>query len=141
MSEIVLFACSVVVSGLLLFSSIYFIVMMADLECDYINPIDLCKSLNKYALTDMAVQCVLFLLFVVCSSWIAALIQLPLFVFHCSRILKKNYLFDPTEIFRTLSAYKRVYAVKAVFHVFCFFYFLYRMVAAIAATHPLANKA
>jgi hypothetical protein len=37
-------------AAVLLFAMVFFIIMFSDLECDYINPIDLCNRLNTFVL-------------------------------------------------------------------------------------------
>lgn len=70
--------------------------MLSDLECDYINPIDLCNKLNQVPLIiiESKIQLVipekmfhagLTLLFLLCFSLTAFLINLPLVVFNISR--------------------------------------------------------
>ncbi|KAL3897642.1 MAG: hypothetical protein SGCHY_003273 [Lobulomycetales sp.] len=41
--EAMLFLLSVSIAAGLLFAMVYFIIMFSDLECDYVNPIDLCN--------------------------------------------------------------------------------------------------
>jgi hypothetical protein len=50
MSEAILFLFAVFMAAVLLFAMVYFIIMFSDLECDFINPIDLCNKLNQVSL-------------------------------------------------------------------------------------------
>ncbi|RUS23355.1 cornichon protein-domain-containing protein [Endogone sp. FLAS-F59071] len=45
--EGLLFLFGVIMAALLLFIMVFFVIMFSDLECDYINPIDLCNKLNQ----------------------------------------------------------------------------------------------
>jgi hypothetical protein len=69
--EAMLFLFSVVVSAALLFAMVYYIIMFSDLECDYVNPIDLCNRLNTFVIPEMGAQAALTLLFLLSGSWIA----------------------------------------------------------------------
>jgi formate-dependent nitrite reductase membrane component NrfD len=69
--EAMLFLFSVVVSASLLFAMVYFIIMFSDLECDYVNPIDLCNRLNTFVSPEMAAHAALTILFLLSGSWIA----------------------------------------------------------------------
>jgi hypothetical protein len=57
----------------------------SDLECDYINPIDLCNRLNAYIIPEAAVHAVLTLLFLVNGYWIALILNLPLLAFNVKK--------------------------------------------------------
>ena len=45
------------------------------------------------------------------------------------RIMKKNHMYDATEIFRTLSSHKKESFIKLGFYLLSFFYYLYRCVS------------
>ncbi|KAK0486156.1 cornichon protein-domain-containing protein, partial [Armillaria novae-zelandiae] len=47
-----LFLFAVLMAAGLLFCMVFFIIMFSDLECDYINPIDLCNKLNQFVLPE-----------------------------------------------------------------------------------------
>ncbi|KAL0073335.1 er-derived vesicles protein erv14 [Phycomyces blakesleeanus] len=133
MGQVLLFVIASVFSIMMLFLSIFYVIMFTDLECDYINPFDLCRKLNKFIIPEMAIHAAMFSLFVLNGSWIAVLIHLPMFIFHAKKVYKNDYLFDATEIFRTMWAHKKEYFIKIAFYAFCFFYFLYRMIVEMVA--------
>ncbi|KAI9218703.1 cornichon protein-domain-containing protein [Blastocladiella britannica] len=105
-SDAVLFLFAVVMSALLLFAMVFFIIMFSDLECDYINPIDLCNKLNQacttksfdklrvYSIDPICIQFVMpefaahwFLTacFALTGSWMALVINLPLAGYHVKK--------------------------------------------------------
>ncbi len=49
------------------------------------------------------------------------------------RVMNNTYLLDATEIFRTLSQHKKECFIKLGFYLLSFFYYLYRMIAALIA--------
>lgn len=80
--------------------------MFSDLECDYINPIDLCNKLNavcpifmyrivtavvlmydvpQFVLPEMGAHAFLTLLFLLSFQWIALLLNLPLVAFNVNK--------------------------------------------------------
>ncbi|KAG2195147.1 hypothetical protein INT47_006596 [Mucor saturninus] len=109
------------------------VIMFSDLECDYINPIDLCNKLNQFVLPEMGAHAFLFFMFLVNGSWISLVFNLPLAAYNVNKVMKGRHMYDATEIFRTLSQHKKECFIKLGFYLICFFYFLYRMIVALIA--------
>ncbi|KAI7869431.1 cornichon protein-domain-containing protein [Spinellus fusiger] len=105
-----------IMAALLLFSMVFFVIMFSDLECDYVNPIDLCNKLNKFVLPEMAAHAFLSFLFLVYGSWIALLLNLPLVVYNIRKVTNNRHMYDATEIFRTLSVHKKECFIKLAFY-------------------------
>ncbi|KAG9285780.1 hypothetical protein G9A89_013205 [Geosiphon pyriformis] len=129
--EAFLFLFATVWAAVLLFVMVFFTIMFSDLECDYINPIDLCNKLNQFVLPEMLAHAFLFVLFLINGSWIAALINLPLMIFNVQKVTNNRHMFDATEIFRTLGQHKKECFIKLGFYLITFFYYLYRMIVAL----------
>lgn len=55
----------------------------------------------------------------------------PLVGWHYLRWSEKKHWHDPTEIFRKLPEHKREAIIKLAFYLLSFFYYLYRMIAAL----------
>ncbi|KAJ1921721.1 hypothetical protein H4219_000454 [Mycoemilia scoparia] len=118
--------------------------MLTDLECDYINPIDLANNLNNYVVPEMAVHAVIFAVFLLSFEWMTVLINLPLFAWNASKFTKGSYRYDATEVFRTLDKHKRENFIKVGFYLLSFFYYLYCMIMALIADsspEPVATGA
>ncbi|KAF7298082.1 hypothetical protein HMN09_01029500 [Mycena chlorophos] len=128
-----LFLFAVLMAAGLLFCMVFFIIMFSDLECDYINPIDLCNKLNQFVLPENIAHAFLATLFLLGGQWTALLLNLPLVVYNLNKIRSKNHMYDATEIFRTLPAHKKESFIKLGFYLLCFFYYLYRMIVALIA--------
>jgi len=126
-----LFLFSVLSSAGLLFTMVFFIIMFSDLECDYINPIDLCNKLNIFILPEMGFHAFLTTLFLLSGQWFALLLNAPLVAYNANKIRQKNHMYDATEIFRTLSQHKKESFIKLGFYLLSFFYYLYRMILAL----------
>jgi hypothetical protein len=67
--------------------------MYSDLECDYINPIDLCNRLNMYIVPEAGVHAFLTILFLINGYWVPLILNLPLLAWNA----KKYVLPDPRE--------------------------------------------
>lgn len=126
-----LFLFAVLMAAGLLFTMVFFIIMFSDLECDYINPIDLCNKLNQFVLPENIAHAFLTLLFLLSGQWFAFLLNLPLMLYNANKIRNKNHMYDATEIFRSLSGHKKESFMKLGFYLLSFFYYLYRMIVAL----------
>ncbi|ORZ09527.1 cornichon [Absidia repens] len=138
--EAMLFLFAVIMAALLLFMMVFFVIMFSDLECDYINPIDLCDKLNQFVLPEMGAHAFLFFMFLVNGSWMAILLNLPLVIFNIQKVMSNRHMYDATEIFRTLPAHKKECFIKLGFYLIMFFYFLYRMIVALIAADSSAAR-
>ncbi|KAJ3737626.1 cornichon [Lentinula guzmanii] len=128
-----LFLFAVLMAAALLFCMVFFIIMFSDLECDYINPIDLCNKLNQFVLPENTAHAFLTTLFLISGQWMAFLLNAPLLGFNANKIRNKNHMYDATEIFRTLPGHKKESFIKLGFYLLSFFYYLYRMIVALIA--------
>lgn len=80
-----LFLFAVLLSAVLLFTMVFYIIMFSDLECDYINPIDLCNKLNGFTLPEIAAHAALTTIFLFTGQWIALLLNAPLVAFNVNK--------------------------------------------------------
>ncbi|KJE91474.1 hypothetical protein CAOG_02604 [Capsaspora owczarzaki ATCC 30864] len=132
-TDAALYIFAVIVSAALLFLMVYFIIMFSDLQCDYINPVDLCNSLNVYILPEVGLHAFLTTLFLFRLQWLALLLNVPLVAYHAHRIHSKRYLYDSTEVFQSLGKHKQESFIKLGLYLVCFFYYLYSMITALIA--------
>ncbi|ORX87178.1 cornichon [Basidiobolus meristosporus CBS 931.73] len=128
MSEVIIFLLAVIFSALFLFAMVFYAIMLSDLECDYINPIDLCNRLNQFILPEYIGQYVMAIVFLFSGNWTALIINLPVVAFNTMQLTNSRHMYDATEIFRTLPAHKKETFLKMGFYLLCFFYYLYRMI-------------
>ncbi|KAH8828206.1 cornichon [Flagelloscypha sp. PMI_526] len=128
-----LFLFAVLFAAGLLFCMVFFIIMFSDLECDYINPIDLCNKLNQFVLPENIAHASLALLFLLCGQFTAFLLNAPLLAYNANKIHNKAHMYDATEIFRTVPNHKKEAFIKLGFYLVSFFYYLYRMIVALIA--------
>ncbi|KAI8369183.1 cornichon protein-domain-containing protein [Choanephora cucurbitarum] len=113
-----------IMSALLLFAMVFFVILFSDLECDYINPIDLCNKLNQFVLPEMGAHAFLFLMFLLNGSWIALALNLPLLAYNVNKVMNGRHMYDATEIFRTLPQHKKECFIKLGFYLLVRSFFL-----------------
>ncbi|CCE61944.1 hypothetical protein TPHA_0B02720 [Tetrapisispora phaffii CBS 4417] len=128
-----IFIFAVIANCVNLFAQVHFTILYADLESDYINPIELCSRVNKLIAPEAALHAFLSVLFLLTGHWFVFAINLPLLAFNGNKLYKKLQLLDATEIFRTLNKHKRESFLKLGFYLLLFFYYLYRMIATLIA--------
>ncbi|KFY73357.1 hypothetical protein V499_06557 [Pseudogymnoascus sp. VKM F-103] len=126
-----LYLLAVIINAVNLFLQVFFTIMYSDLECDYINPIDLCNRLNTYIIPEAAVHGFLTFLFLINGYWVALILNLPLVAYNVNKIVSNSHLLDATEIFRKLNVHKRESFSKLGFHLIMFFFYLYSMIVAL----------
>jgi hypothetical protein len=129
--EALLFLFATIMAAVLLFTMVFFTIMFSDLECDYINPIDLCNKLNQFVLPEMMAHAFLSFMFLINGSFIAFAINLPLIAYNINKVVNNKHMYDATEIFRTLGQHKKECFAKLGFYLISFFYYLYRMIVAL----------
>lgn len=131
MASASLFILAVVANCINLFGQVHFTILYADLEADYINPIELCSKVNQLIVPEAALHAILSLLFLLNGYWFVFLLNLPILAYNVNKIYNKVQLLDATEIFRTLGKHKRESFMKLGFHLLMFFFYLYRMIMAL----------
>lgn len=128
-----LFILAVLLCAIMLFLTIFIVIMFSDLECDYINPIDCCNRLNQFVLPEIGLQTFLFVIFLFTGHWFTMFINLPITAYNIKKVTDHAHMYDATEIFRTLSKHKKESFIKLGFYAVCFFYYVYRMVVALVS--------
>ncbi|EEB09528.1 cornichon family protein [Schizosaccharomyces japonicus yFS275] len=94
----------------------YFTVMYSDLKDDFINPIDLCKKVNRFVLPDMLLHALGSFILLFSGAWFSFLLNTPLLAWNVSLILGGMHLHDSTTIFKDLSAHQK----RSFFRLFCY---------------------
>uniref|UniRef100_A0A3P9DHR4 Cornichon family member 4 n=1 Tax=Maylandia zebra TaxID=106582 RepID=A0A3P9DHR4_9CICH len=133
--EAAVFILSLVDCCALIFLSVYFIITLSDLECDYINARACCSKLNK--VIDLLPPCLSTMLMLVSMHWFILLLNLPVAAWNIYRYLKVPMgnmgVFDPTEIHNRglLKSHMKEAMIKLGYHLLCFFIYLYSMILAL----------
>ncbi|MED6249451.1 Protein cornichon 4 [Ilyodon furcidens] len=135
--EAVVFILSLVDCCALIFLSVYFIITLSDLECDYINARACCSKLNKWVIPEMVGQCLSMMLMLVSMHWFIFLLNMPVAAWNIYRYMRipmgNMGVFDPTEIHNRglLKSYMKEAMIKLGYHLLCFFIYLYSMILAL----------
>ncbi|CAH1793161.1 unnamed protein product [Owenia fusiformis] len=121
----------------LLFLTVYFVITLSDLECDYLNARSCCEKLNMWVLPEIVAHSLITVLLLLSLHWVLFLLNLPLAVFQINKYLSKPSgsigVYDPTEIHnrQLLKSYMKESMVKLGFHLVFFFIYLYSMILAL----------
>ena len=81
--------------------------MYSDLECDYINPIDLCNRLNMYIVPEAGVHAFLTILFLINGYWVPLILNLPLLAWNA-----KKYVYPPGASSRIVSSSNMAFSYR-----------------------------
>jgi len=65
------------------------------------------------------------------STWVALVLNLPVFAYHLKRYLDKSYQIDPTEMYKEVKARKTESIVHIVYYVLLFGFYLYSFIRAV----------
>ncbi|XP_029395088.1 protein cornichon homolog 4 isoform X2 [Mus pahari] len=69
----------------LIFLSVYFIITLSDLECDYINARSCCSKLNKWVIPELVGHTIVTVLMLVSLHWFIFLLNLPVATWNIYR--------------------------------------------------------
>lgn len=105
--------------------------MFSDLECDFMNPIEMCSKLNALTLPEFFLQAFLSVMFLVTLNVVPFIFHAALTAFHYLKWKRKQHIYDATEIFRQIPKHKIESFAKLIFYLVSFFYFLYRFVVSL----------
>ncbi|ERE72962.1 putative protein cornichon-like protein [Cricetulus griseus] len=75
--EAVVFLFSLLDCCALIFLSVYFIITLSDLECDYINARSCCSKLNKWVIPELTGHTIVTVLMLASLHWFIFLLNLP----------------------------------------------------------------
>ncbi|XP_073904984.1 protein cornichon homolog 4 isoform X1 [Castor canadensis] len=130
--EAVVFIFSLLDCCALIFLSVYFIITLSDLECDYINARSCCSKLNKWVIPELIGHTIVTVLMLISLHWFIFLLNLPVATWNIYRFIMvpsgNMGVFDPTEIHNRgqLKSHMKEAMIKLGFHLLCFFMYLYR---------------
>lgn len=79
MGDVALFVFTLFDTGALLFLTVYVVITLSDLECDYLNAQQCCSKLNIWVLPEVIAQVAMTVaLFLVNFHWILFAINVPM---------------------------------------------------------------
>uniref|UniRef100_A0A8C5RPG7 Cornichon family member 4 n=3 Tax=Colubroidea TaxID=34989 RepID=A0A8C5RPG7_LATLA len=132
--ESMVFIFSLIDCCALIFLSVYFIITLSDLECDYINARSCCSKLNKWVIPELIGHAIVTVLMLISLHWFIFLLNFPVATWNIYRYIMvpsgNMGVFDPTEIHNRgqLKSHMKEAMIKLGFHLLCFFMYLYSMI-------------
>jgi len=135
--DVALFVYYFFAGAFLLFLSVYFIITLSDLECDYINARQCCAKLNKFVVPEMVIHASMCIGFLFTWHYIMFLITLPTTAWNLKKALSIRPgslgYYDPAEIHNRgqLKSYLKETMIKLGYHLVSFFILLYCMIVAL----------
>ncbi|KAH9415971.1 Protein cornichon 4 [Dermatophagoides pteronyssinus] len=133
--NVTLFGFALLDTGALLFLSIYILITLSDLDCDYLNPIQCCDKLNKWIIPELIAHGTNICLILLTSRWFLLAINLIMlfyliYNFYISLPRSSMCFYDPSEIHvrGNLKTHIKISFIRMVFHLIHFFVYLYLFV-------------
>ncbi|XP_022151666.1 protein cornichon homolog 1-like isoform X2 [Momordica charantia] len=111
----------------LLVFNFYQLLVLTDLEADYLNIYDSSSRINKLVIPEFIVQGVFCSLFLLTGHWFMFLITVPVSCYHIRLFLKREHLIDVTEVFRVLKREKYFRLGKLIFYLLMFLIVIFRL--------------
>ncbi|XP_064403486.1 protein cornichon homolog 4-like [Halichondria panicea] len=131
MSDILLFMVCMIDGLILMILSVYIIILLSDLECDFLNTKQGCKKLNQWVLPEMVATSVIPVLYLLLWHWFLFLLVAPFagYLAHRYVTLRPGSMgvYDPTEIRNRgmLARFQKEALFKIGYHVVVFVISLY----------------
>uniref|UniRef100_A0A8C5KLE6 Cornichon family AMPA receptor auxiliary protein 4 n=1 Tax=Jaculus jaculus TaxID=51337 RepID=A0A8C5KLE6_JACJA len=123
--EAAVFFFSLLDCCMFIFLSVYFIITLFDLECDYINARSCCSKLSKWVIPELIGHTIVTVIMLVSLPWFIFLLNLPVATWNIYWFIMvpsgNRRGFHPTEIHNQ----------GLGFYLLCFFMYLYSMILAL----------
>lgn len=111
-----------------LLAQLYFVISYSDLEADYINPIELCESMDVALPLEAGAQAIETIVLLLFGKWLSVLVMSPVLGYNIYRYRQNGFRSDATTIFKTVREYRVQSMLKLVYYFVVFCYFLYCMI-------------
>ncbi|WJX82397.1 hypothetical protein P8452_65164 [Trifolium repens] len=85
----------------------YQLILLVDLEFDYINPYDSTSRVNQVILPEFFLQAIFCFINLIAGHWFILLISLPCLYYNVSLYIKRQHYADVTEIYNKLNFEKK----------------------------------
>lgn len=111
-----------------LLAQLYFVISYSDLEADYINPIELCDTMDVALPIEAGAHAIETLVLLLFGKWLSVLVMSPVLLFNAYMYKQTGLRSDATTIFKTVRDYRVQSMAKLVYYFLVFCYFLYCMI-------------
>lgn len=141
--ETLVFAIAMLITGAILFLLIYFVIILSDLECDYLNAQQCCSKLNFWVVPKLSAHCFLAFVLLLNGSWILFIANVPMvgwLLYDLIKVPTGNLgIYDPAEIHNRgmVKRHLRDTMIGLGFYMIIFFVYLYCMIIAMLKGDPI----
>ncbi|XP_037052513.1 protein cornichon homolog 4 [Bradysia coprophila] len=141
--DILLFIIILILTGSLLFLLVYFVILLTDVESDYLNANQCCNTLNFWVIPKVTMHTFVALMLLLTGHWWLLLCNLPPVIWQIREIYRMPRgnigLYDPTEIHNRgmVKIHMRNCLIFMVFYLIMFFIYLYCMIHAMLEGDPI----
>uniref|UniRef100_A0A8D8F7J7 Protein cornichon homolog 4 n=1 Tax=Culex pipiens TaxID=7175 RepID=A0A8D8F7J7_CULPI len=141
--ETLVFAIAMLFTGAILFLLIYFVIILSDLECDYLNAQQCCSKLNFWVVPKLSAHCFLAFVLLLNGSWILFIANAPMvgwLLYDLVKVPTGNLgIYDPAEIHNRgmVKKHLRDTMIGLGFYMIIFFVYLYCMIIAMLKGDPI----
>ncbi|KAI4348738.1 hypothetical protein L6164_009424 [Bauhinia variegata] len=111
----------------LLASTFYQVLILTDLEADYVNPYEAASRINYYVVPEFIAQGLLCALFLFTGHWFMFLLTVPVTCYHVRLYVKRQHLLDVTEVFRVLRDEKNFRIAKLALYLVLLIVTIFRL--------------
>ncbi|XP_027927086.1 protein cornichon homolog 4-like [Vigna unguiculata] len=98
----------------------YQLLLLVDLEFDYINPYDSTSRINKVVVPEFIVQGILCFVNLIAGHWFIFFLSLPSLYYNVRSYSRREHLADVTEIYNKLNSEKKKLLFKVAYLVAVF---------------------
>ncbi|XP_020212712.1 protein cornichon homolog 1 [Cajanus cajan] len=109
-------------------SAFYQVLILSDLESDFVNPYDASSRINYFILPEFIGQGLFCALCLFTGHWIMFLLTVPVTCYHVMLYMKRQHLIDVTEVFRVLNAEKKFRIAKLAYYLTIIIITVFRLV-------------
>lgn len=138
-----LFFLSLVIFGSILLLLIYYVLTLADLECDFLNAQECCARLNFWVIPKFGIHAILFVLLLLGGHWWLVIFNAPM-VFWLGYELNKQPrdslgVYDPVDIHSRglLKVHLRNCMIYLGYYFVMFFIMLYYLISSLLEGDPI----
>ncbi|KAJ6645905.1 Protein cornichon like 4 [Pseudolycoriella hygida] len=141
--DLLFFVVILILTGFLLFLLVYFVILLTDVESDYLNAQQCCNTLNFWVIPKVTMHTFVAILQLITGHWWLLLCNLPGVVWQIQEIYKMPRgnmgIYDPTEIHNRgmVKVHLRNCLIFLAFYLIMFFVYMYCMIQEMLEGDPI----
>ncbi|XP_054744981.1 protein cornichon homolog 4 [Anastrepha obliqua] len=137
------FAITLLLYGAILLLLIYYVLTLADLECDYLNAQECCARLNFWVIPKFGSHAILCIILLLGGHWIMFILNIPMVMWLCYELYRQPRdslgVYDPVDIHShgLLKVHLRNCMIYLGYYFIMFFVALYCLISALLKGDPI----